>query len=357
MIPLPSTKKHKFLAPLSLLNFVYSSAASMSSNTSVAAPAASCNAVFNNPAHQIGLGTYLMEKSQVRSAIRSALEIGYRRIDTAPVYFNEDAVGDALLEAIQEGIVSRQDLFIVSKLPCPMHRHVELAVKKTLSDLRLEYLDLYLIHWPVAFYYKEGMVQFDKRGYDNEDIDDSANGSRIDPTVSIHETWASMQELVRKGLVRHIGVSNFPVMLLHELLSQGKEPLPVINQCEAHPYLQNTKLMAYCNHRNIHFQAYIPLGASPSSEESVLLLQDAAIINLASKYKATPAQICIAWALQRGTSIVVKSTLVEHQQDNWNASKLTLEDEDMEAIARLNYNYRFFRPEEWWAAAAMAVFN
>ena len=130
-----------------------------------------------------------MEISQVRSAIRSALQIGYRRIDTAPVYFNEDAIGDALHESMQDGLVQREDLFIVSKLPCPMHRHVELAVRKTLSDLRLDYLDLYLIHWPVAFQYNENMIQLDKRGYESDDIDDSGNGSKIDPTVSIHDTW------------------------------------------------------------------------------------------------------------------------------------------------------------------------
>jgi diketogulonate reductase-like aldo/keto reductase len=167
----------------------YYAAAAMASATG-SPKQSSCHALFNSPANQIGLGTYLMEKSQVRPAIRSAIEIGYRRIDTAPVYFNEDAVGDALQEAFQDGIVERKDMFITSKLPSSMHRHVELAVRKSLSDLRLEYLDLYLIHWPVAFEYNDNtMINLDKRGYDNEDIDDSGNGSKIDPTVSIHETW------------------------------------------------------------------------------------------------------------------------------------------------------------------------
>lgn len=158
----------------------------------------SCHALFNDPSQQIGLGTYLMEKSQVRSAVRSALQIGYRRIDTAPVYFNEDLVGDALMEAMQEGMVERKDLFVVSKLPSPMHRHVELALRKTLQDLRLEYLDLYLIHWPVAFHFDESMVRMDRRGYENEDIDDSDNGRRIDPSVSIHDTWSVRKHKVAK---------------------------------------------------------------------------------------------------------------------------------------------------------------
>ena len=166
-----------------------------------------------------------------------------------------------------------------------------------------------------------------------------------------------MQELVRKGLVRHVGVSNFPVMLLHELLSKSQEPLPVVNQCEAHPYLQNSKLLAYCNYRNVHFQAYSPLGASPSSEEAVVLLEDPILRELAAKYNATPAQMSIAWALQRGTSVVVKSVSEHHQRENWDAAQMSLSDDDMAKVARMERNYRFFRPEEWWGDAAMAVFQ
>ena len=166
-----------------------------------------------------------------------------------------------------------------------------------------------------------------------------------------------MQELVRKGLVRHVGVSNFPVMLLHELLSKSQEPLPVVNQCEAHPYLQNTKLLAYCNHRNVHFQAYSPLCASPSSNESVMLLKDEILRKIAAKNSVTPSQVCIAWALQRGTSVVVKSVSEEHQRENWEAAHLTLSDDDLMELARLERNYRFFRPEEWWGDSALAVFH
>lgn len=166
-----------------------------------------------------------------------------------------------------------------------------------------------------------------------------------------------MQAMVRKGLVRHIGVSNFPVILLHELLSKSIEPLPVVNQCEAHLYLQNSKLLAYCNKRNIHFQAYSPLGATPNSDEPVVLLQDERLQSIALKHKATPAQICIAWALQRGTSVVVKSASAEHQRENWEASQISLDAADVMALKNLERNYRFFRPEDWWGEAALAVFD
>jgi alcohol dehydrogenase (NADP+) len=210
----------------------------------------------------------MMDRSTVPAAILSALLVGYRRIDCAPVYFNEDVLGDVLLEAMTDKLVTREDLFVVSKLACPFHRreHVELAVRKTLSDLRLDYLDLYLVHWPVAFYpVAISDLTTTIRGWNNEDIDESDGGKRIDPTVSIHETWQAMETLVDEGLVRHIGVSNFPVALLHELMTQARI-LPVVNQCEAHPYLQQTKLVDYCKARGVHFQAYSPLG-TPAFKE------------------------------------------------------------------------------------------
>lgn len=166
-----------------------------------------------------------------------------------------------------------------------------------------------------------------------------------------------MQELVHKGLVRHIGVSNFPVMLLHELLSKHGEPLPVVNQCEAHPYLQNSKLLAYCNHRSVHFQAYSPLGGTPNADEPVELLRDPVLGALGAKHGATPAQVCLAWALRRGTSVVVKGSSRAHLEENWRAAALALDAEDLRQLAQLERHYRFFRPDEWWPEAAMAVFD
>lgn len=320
--------------------------------------------------HPIGLGTYLMTKNsennnnEIISSIRSAIQLGYRRIDCAPVYFNEDAVGDALFSAVQDGLVaSRSDLFVVSKLASPFHRqeHVGLALRKTLSDLRLDYLDLFLIHWPVAFHYVDiNNNDPSVRGWDNEDIDDSDNGKNIDPTVSIHETWQAMEALVDQGLVKYIGVSNFPVSLLHELLTRARIP-PAINQVEAHPYLSQSKLLAYCQARNVHFQAYSPLG-TPGYKEShePVVLDDPVIQQLARQYNVTPSQICLAWALQRGTSVVVKSMNPQHQRDNLavvTGPDLQLSHADMERINALDRNYRFFRPEDWWGDMAMAVFH
>jgi alcohol dehydrogenase (NADP+) len=323
--------------------------------------AASCASAIQ---HAVGLGTFMMDRPTVPAAIRSALSLGYRRIDCAPVYFNEDIVGDTLQEAMGDHVVTREDLFVVSKLASPFHRreHVELAVRKTLSDLRLDHLDLYLVHWPVAFY--PVAITSDPttsiRGRINEEIDASDGGKRIDPTVSIHETWQAMEALVDQGLVRHIGVSNFPVALLHELMTQARIP-PAVNQCEAHPYLQQTKLVEYCKARGVHFQAYSPLGTPGFKErDEPVVLDDPVLNEIAKRHGVSVAAVCLAWAVQRGTSVVAKSTNPQHLRDNLEAatsSDIRLSEEDMAAIASLDRGYRFFRPEDWWGKMAMAVFD
>lgn len=308
----------------------------------------------------LGLGTFLLERNLCQEVIYTAIKNGYRRIDCAPAYFNEDAIGDALQAVMQTGDtkIQRSDLYLVSKLPSPFHRkeHVELAVRKTLNDLQTDYLDLYLIHWPVAFRYVE--IDPTQRGYDNEDIDDSANGDNIDLTVSIKETWSAMEKLVDDGLVREIGVSNVPVSLLHQLLCDARIP-PAVNQVELHPYLQQSKLLKYCQARNVTVQAYSPLGSQPEYKEAnePNVLDDAVLQSIASRHDATVAQVCIAWALQRGCSVVAKSTSKVHLKENMASIELTLTDEEMKEIAALDRGYRFFRPEEWWENMPVAVFD
>lgn len=324
--------------------------------------------------YPIGLGTMDIASDQVPTAIASALRLGYRRIDCSPVYFNEDMIGDALSEVLvgagekerdnsnDSETILREDLFIVSKLASPFHRkeHVKIGLLKTLNDLRLDYLDLYLIHWPQAFKFVE--IDPTIRGYDGpaQYMDDSNNGENIDPNVSIHETWAAMEELVEEGLIRQIGVSNFPVSLLHELMAGNHRIPPAVNQVEMHPYLQQSKLLAYCKKRNVHVQAYSPLGSSGYKEENEpMLLEDPVLKKIAANHGITVAQVCLAWALQRGTSVIAKSASVQHQQENWESSSdsIVLTDAEMVEIEGLERGYRFFRPEEWWGDLAMAVFD
>ena len=211
------------------------------------------------------------------------------------------------------------------------------------------------MHWPVAF--QPVPIDPTQRGWENEDIDDSNDGRNIDDTVSIHETWRGMEAVLEKGLVKNIGVSNFPVMLLHELLSRASIP-PVVNQCEAHPYLQQQKLVDYCQKRGVHFQAYSPLG-TPGYKESgePVVLDDPVLRKIAARHEVAPSQICLAWALQRGTSVVSKSVDAQHQASNLAAANITLSDEEMAEIAKLDRGYRFFRPHEWWGERSLAVFD
>ncbi|EED93922.1 aldo-keto oxidoreductase [Thalassiosira pseudonana CCMP1335] len=314
---------------------------------------------FNLP--KIGLGTLGISPSEARSTINESLSLGYRCFDAAPVYFNEKDIGDAFHESTSP--VPRTDVFITSKLACPFHKpqHVEPALRKTLLDLRIGYLDLFLIHWPVAFNY----VNFDPtmRGWPNEDIDESNGGSNIDPTVSLRDTWEAMESLVDKGLVKYIGVANFPVILLHDLLSYSRIP-PVVNQVEIHPYNQQSKLLAYCKSRNVTVQAYSPLGM-PSYKESGEpdILSDPVLTEIADAHGITVAQVCLQWSLQRDTHVIVKSSNKKHLEENlmvgykneFANSGIQLTSEEMERIASLDRSFRFTRPEDWWKD--MAVFS
>ncbi|KAL9179716.1 hypothetical protein ACHAXT_009006 [Thalassiosira profunda] len=303
---------------------------------------------------KVGLGTLGISPSEVGPVINEALSLGYRLFDCAPVYFNEREIGDAFHSPLTSA-VPRTDVFITSKLACPFHRpeYVEPAVRKTLMDLRLGYLDLFLIHWPVAFKY----VAFDPsaRGWENEDIDDSDGGKNIDPSVSLRDTWAALEALVDKGLVKHIGVANFPVILLHDLLSYCRIP-PAVNQVEIHPYNQQSKLLVYCQSRGIAVQAYSPLGTPGYKEEGEPdVLADPVLKEIASAHGITVAQLCLQWSLQRGCHVVAKSANKQHMEENLLVNyknefvgAAQLSSDEMERIAALDRGYRFFRPEDWW---------
>ena len=312
----------------------------------------------------IGLGTFGISPAQIAGggAIKNALAAGYRLIDCAPVYFNEKEIGDALAEELgrSDTTLKRADLFVTSKLASPFHRkeHVEPALRKTLLDLRLDYLDLYLIHWPVAFNYVP-IPEDGSRGWIDEAIDDSDGGNNIDPSVSARETWSAMEELIDKGLVKNIGVSNFPVALLHELLADCRIP-PLVNQVELHPYLQQTSVLEYCKARGVHVQAYSPLGTPGYKEDGEpSVLNDPILSEMANEKGCTVSQLCIAWALKRGTYLNAKSASTEHQQENIAVvnNPIKLDDADMARIASLaDRNFRYFRPDDWWGPIG-AVFS
>ena len=285
------------------------------------------NLVFSNndkmPA--FGLGTWKSAPGEVKTAVSKALEIGYRHLDCAAIYGNENEVGEGIAESIQKGILTREELWVTSKLWNNAHQEsaAQPALEKTLNDLGLDYLDLYLIHWPVAF---QPEVVFPE----NED------GYLSLSDAPITETWGAMQALQAKGLSKHIGVSNFSIRKLKELIAMGGQ-IPEMNQVELHPYLQQQALVDFCLDHNIHVTAYSPLGSMDRPEGmkkdgEPVPLENEAIKKIASAHEASPAQILIAWALQRGTSVIPKSTNPKRLQQNFEAQQITLTDDDMALI-------------------------
>lgn len=287
----------------------------------------------------LGLGTWKSENNLVGSAVKLAItQSGYRHIDCASIYSNEKEIGEALTDVINTA-VKREELFITSKLWNTDHKpeYVEEACKKTLSDLRLEYLDLYLMHWGIAY----------KRGADLEPLLDE-KGKVITDAVSIQETWQAMEGLVKKGLVKSIGVSNFTTIMLVDLLTYAKVK-PAMNQIELHPYNTQAELVDFCKYKDIAVTAYSPLGRQGVKTIKGPKLFDELIIKaLAEKHKRTPAQILLNWAISRGTIAIPKSVIPEEIAQNIEVFDFELTDEEQVEVDSLNQNRRLVDPMAWW---------
>ena len=288
----------------------------------------------------LGLGTWKSASNDVYRAVKSAVRTGYRHIDCAPIYGNETEIGRGLAESFNAGFVTRDRMWITSKLWNNAHapEDVRPAVEKTLADLQLDYLDLYLIHWPVAF--KKDLI-FPGSGKDLIAPEDM-------PT---RETWAAMETLVDKGLCRHIGVSNFSVAKL-KILADDARLKPEMNQVELHPYLQQPSMCEFCRRSGIHLTAYSPLGSADRPAElkvagEPILLEDPTIAAIAEHCGVTPAQVLISWAIHRETAVIPKSVDPERMRQNLAAADISLTREDMQQIAGLDRNRRYVGGEFW----------
>ncbi len=282
----------------------------------------------------IGLGTWKSDKGKVGEAVEIALNEGYRHIDCAATYGNEPEVGEAFKKVFSEGNIEREDVWVTSKLWNDSHRkeHVIPALKQTLKDLQLEYLDLYLMHWPVAF--KHG-VDFPSKDEDYLSLEE----------VPIIETWEAMCEAKEQGLVKHIGVSNFSEKKLRDLMKKTNDN-PEMNQVELHPFLQQHELVEFCKENNIQLTAFSPLGSGDRSQQMKAdnepsLLKNETINKIAEKHNASPAQILIKWAVIRGTAVIPKSTSKDHIISNLESQKINLDKEDLKKIADIDTEFRY----------------
>ncbi len=283
----------------------------------------------------IGLGTWKAKEGEIEKALRSAIFLGYRHIDCASIYSNQIQIGESIRGLIKEGVVKREELFITSKLWNNRHRKgdVYLELVNTLKELKLDYLDLFLIHWPIAFKYD--VIKPTK-------VDDFLSLKE----VSLNETWEGMENCYKKGLVRHIGVSNFSIKKIKSLFKTA-EIKPELNQVELHPYLPQKKLAKFSKENNILLTAYSPLGSKSRTWDKggsiKEVLEDEIICSIAKKLNVTPANVILSWINSRGIVSVPKSVNPYRQKENLDSLNLTLEKEDIEKINSIRINYRYMK--------------
>lgn len=278
----------------------------------------------------IGLGTFrsIGENVDVKNAIKSALKAGYRHFDLAWLYQNEDIIGTALKEAIVEsnGTLKREDLYLVSKVWNTHHskEQVVVCLNQTLANLKVDYVDLYLVHWPMGF--KEGT---------GEPFPKDSDGNMMFSDVNYLETYKELEKQMKLGKIKSIGVSNFNVKQLQDILDNC-EIKPTNNQVEVHPYNQNDELIDFCQKNDIVISCYAPIGAGKD------LLENETISKIAKKYNKSPAQVCIRWGIQRNLVMLPKSVTPSRIVENSQVFDFALSDSDMAEIKSLNKNSRVY---------------
>ena len=278
----------------------------------------------------IGIGTAYMS-NDISEIIYSSIKDGTRLIDTAAVYGSESGVGKGVKKAIKDGLVKREDLFITTKLSIYEMNDFEKAIKKSLKNLDLDYVDLYLMHWPKFFNYDK-------------------NGKKVNLTP-LHISWPIMESFVEKGYTKYIGVSNFNVQSLLNLLSFCKIK-PLVNEIELHPYLYQKKLVDFCRSEDIILFGYNPLVkgcycADTAEEDKRNLLGEKIIIDLSKKYNKTVGQIVLNWSVAREVIPIPMTSNLHRMKENLGSTDFVIDKNDLEKIDELNRNQRYGQSEIW----------
>ncbi|XP_042900324.1 aldo-keto reductase family 1 member B1 [Parasteatoda tepidariorum] len=281
----------------------------------------------------IGLGTWKSKPGEVFEAVKCAIQCGYRHIDCALAYENEEEVGNAIKEKIADKTVTRQDIFVTTKAWNTFHRREKVieSCKRSLKDLQLDYVDLFLIHWPIA--YKEG----------DELFPEDENNETLTENIDFIETWKGMEECYDKGLVKAIGLSNFNSEQIRRVLDVCKIK-PVVLQIECHPYLNQNKLIEFCKSNDIAVTAYSPLGSPDrpwNKPDEPCLLDDERIKKLAEKYNKTPAQILLRFNVQREVVVIPKSVTEERIIGNFKNFDFALTQDEMIKVASFTEKFRY----------------
>ncbi|KAG8542933.1 hypothetical protein GDO81_025785 [Engystomops pustulosus] len=302
-----------------------------------------------NDGHKIpvnGFGTYAppsYSKEQAKEAVMAAIDIGYRLIDSASIYENEVEVGEAIRSKIADGTVKRENIFYIGKLwnnnHCP--ERVRPAVEKSLKDLKLEYIDLYLIHSPVEF--KPGDDLFPQ----------DANGKVIFHNTDIRETWKALEACKDAGLVKSIGVSNFNEKQVELILKMpGLKHKPACIEMECHIYLNQNKLLKFLKCHNIVPVGFSVLGSGRApgwleDQNAPKLLEDPVLNTIAKRLKRTPAQVAQRFLLQNGVVPIAKSFTPARIKENFNIFDFELSEKDMKDLDGVNKNMRYLSLKIW----------
>ena len=294
----------------------------------------------NDKMPALGLGTWKSAKGEVYEVVRKAIEIGYRHFDCASFYGNEAEIGNAISDAIKNGDVIREDLWITSKLWNNRHKKddIQPAFEITLKDLTLDYIDLYLIHWPVVL---QNQASYAQQSSDLISLSE----------IPLTQTWQGLIDLKEKGLTKHIGVSNFSIKKVNQITEESGI-VPEVLQIELHPFLQQQKILNFAQEKGIFLTGYCPLGSADRPAVRILenepkLFQQQVILDIAKDKDIFPAQVILAWAVNRGTSVIPKSVNPERLKQNLEAADIELSTQEMTKMNSLDLHYRYIKGDFW----------